>query len=126
MSELNLTIKQWLHIREFVITIRVCARADVYFGKTSPKAMTRLRLDLEGSLINKDNRIKFLQAVTGININSQKQLTAHYTSTLIEETYEGKNRETIQDIERFIESRTAFNPWSLFPWEKPTGDMPDM
>jgi len=127
-AEVELSTEQWLCIREFVITIRVCARADALFLKATPKAMGRLRMDLEKSLADnsRESRISFLQAVTGLKITSQTQLTAHYTSVLIEETYEGKNRDIIQNIEGFIKSRITFNPWSLFPWEKPTSDMSDM
>jgi len=125
-NELNLTTEQWDHIREFVITIRVLARNDMYFLQVSNGARGLVISNIEKALANKANRMPVLRAITGINITSSKQLTAHYASTIIEEIIDGKNRETLQNIERFIESRIDFDPRDLFPWEKPTSDMSDM
>jgi hypothetical protein len=112
-----------------VITVRVLARADDDFAGPSDKARVKLIIELQESLVDKENRVKFLQAVTGLPLNSQNQLTAHYTSVLIQETIDGKNRNVIQDIERFIEGQPGSLPWNLFPWEHPveTGsDLSDM
>ena len=126
MSDTAAIVEEWNEIREFVITVRVCARADEFFAGTSDKARIKLIIELEHSLVNKENRLKFLQAVTGLPLDTQNRLTAHYTSVLIEETIDGRNKKAIQDIERYIEGKPDCFPWDLFPWERPETSLSDV
>jgi hypothetical protein len=68
-----------------------------------------------------------LSAITGLRINTQNLLTAHYHSVLIDETMEGKSNDVLRRIESLIKTKYLLHPWDLYPRQgtgKPVPNMP--
>ena len=108
-----------------VIAIRIVAAGDTTFAASSRKSVLRLMMELETRLANEDNRIPVLQALTGIPITSQTQLTQQYTSAIIDEVIHG-DRNIISETERLIEEHPDIRPFRIFPWNAPDIDMPTL
>jgi hypothetical protein len=115
------------HVEQFIVAVRTKARQDETYAVATQKSILKLILLLEGTkdqpglLKDKKNRLPFLQAITGIPLNSTKQLTQWYVSTLIDEVINAKPN-VIHEIEGLLESisgREGNPPWNLMEWEKP-------
>ena len=123
---LELTLEQWEQVKEFIIAIRVNARKDIYYDDPGRDAVIKLIIQLKEILLNPDDRIRVLQAITGLPIASSNNLTHNYICLLIGETLDGKNSDVIQIIERYSQSRPDSLAWHLFPWERPSTNLPNL
>jgi hypothetical protein len=121
MSDYDPEINVPNFVKQFVIAVRRRASQDEYFLATTDKSRVKLIIELSSRLTNKANRKSVLQAITGIPLQSQNQLTQWYTSAIIDEvinvslSYPG----TVAFIEKLVEKPTGFKAWDLFPWDKP-------
>ena len=109
------------YIKQFVIAVRRRALQDEGFVETTDKSRTKLIIEISSKLEDKTDRIPVLQAITGIPLTSQNQLTQAYTSVLIDEVINvnSENQNAIAFIERLVKKRTSLKPWQLFPWDGP-------
>jgi hypothetical protein len=115
-------------VKQFIISVRRQAVKDEYFQGTTDKSRVKLIILLNEQLQDKNNRIAVLQAITGIPLQSQNNLTQFYTSILINEVIDATatNPTTIAHIERMVKERTGFKSWELFPWDAPKVNLPDL
>jgi len=116
-------------VKQFIIAVRRKASGDIAYAKTTQKSFGRLRSEITKRLRDPDKRISVLAAITGLPITSQKQLTQHWTSVLIDEVVNDSKKFdiTISFTEGFIEGQTGIVPWRIYPWESPAEiDMSDM
>jgi hypothetical protein len=115
-------------VKQFIIAVRRRAMQDDLFIQTTPKSRTKLLLEIQSRLADKNNRKGVLQAITGIPLQSQNQLTQAYTSTLIDEVINVSLSypSTLSHIERLLKEPTGLKAWDLFPWDKPKVDLPDL
>lgn len=121
-------------IVQFMTSFRMASAADESWHRATDKSRTRLLLDLQKRLVNKDNRVHVLAALIGQPIQSQNELTQGTTSALIKEL-EVENEcltageaSAITLIERVIEANSSIMPYRLFPREQSREEstMPDM
>ena len=119
-------------VKQFVIAVRTRAKQDEIFSGTSDKSRKKLIILLNKQLRNKDNRIRVLQAITGLPITTQNNLTQWMTSVLIDQVINAntRNETTLMDIERALEEHNSTKgtqpAWELFPWERPEITLSDM
>lgn len=116
------------YIKQWVIAIRRRAKSDTGYTSTSPTSRTKLIIEITLRLKDRMLRKDVLQAITGLPLQSQNQLTQGYTSILIDEVINvcKEHPDTIAHIENLLKSTTGIHPWDLFPWEKPQVDSIDM
>ena len=115
-------------VKQFILTVRRRALKDELFQGTSDASRKKLIIEITSRLNNKNNRKPVLQAITGIPLQSQNQLTQWYTSVLIDEVINVNLSypTTIAHIERLVETPTGIKAWDLFPWDKPKANLPDL
>ena len=115
-------------VKQFILTVRRRALKDELFQGTSDLSRKKLIIEITSKLNKKENRKPVLQAITGIPLQSQNQLTQWYTSVLIDEVINVSLSypSTIAHIERLVEKPTGLKAWDLFPWDKPKVDLPDL
>jgi hypothetical protein len=129
-------------VRDFVIAVRTRARQDERFDPPSHSrehnSAGYLASLIAAKLSNKDRkvRMKVLQAITGLPVQSTLALTQYHVSVLIDEVLNDDKKSTLSEpstisiVERLLEERLLSGgiapAWELFPWERPTVDLPDL
>ncbi len=113
-------------LRQFILACRTRALQDEEFGYRTNAQATRLVIQIEAALKNKKNRKAVLQAITGLPISSQNELTFWYHSVLIEETLEGRSDALLREIEMAVEGAVDCEAWSLYAAVRPVPCVPDM
>ncbi len=113
-------------LEQFIISVRLRALEDARYESCTDGQARRLAIAIKSALRDPRNRIKVLQAITGLSIRSQNELTFHYHSILIDETKEEADGALLREIESRIEETPDREPCSLFPWYRPVSRMPDM
>ena len=107
-----------LETQQFVLAIRYRALADNSYHGASRKSMTKLVIEIQERIVNPKNRKDVLRAITALPISSQKELTQHYVSVLIDEiTDNERSKHILEQIERLIETQPSVSAWKLFPQE---------
>jgi hypothetical protein len=97
------------------------ARREMSTWDPSDKARVALILGISEHLEDKKNRVPVLQAITGLPLASQNNLTGYYVGTLIGEIRETADvGDIIKTIEAAIREKSAesgpgFQAWNLFP-----------
>jgi len=108
-------------VKQFIISVRRRALQDETHAGTSRESRIKLIIELNERLSDKLMRVPVLQAITGLPITSQNQLTQAYTSVLIDEVINERdlNSKTIAYIEKLVKERTGIKTWELYPWDRP-------
>ena len=116
-------------VKAFVIAIRRLSMRDTTGAGTSRNSRITLILLLESGLKNKENRVAVLQALTGLPIATQNNLTQASTSALIDQLIGEMNgekpcltresRSVIRITEGLVEDGVVRYPWLLYPWDAP-------
>ena len=119
MQELEQYLKDQINVtvEKFIIAVRISAQADENPYGASDKSRVCLILGIEECLQDKKNRVKVLQAITGLPLSSQNHLTQVYQSVLIHELKNNLGwHDIISRIEQtVIETGTGRNPWEIYP-----------
>jgi DNA-binding transcriptional regulator YhcF (GntR family) len=113
-------------LEQFVISVRLRALDDRTFQYRTAGQCRRLVVQIEKALKNPENRKKVLQAITGLPIRSQNELTYWYHHVLIDETREAKDAELLRAIEDLTEAVVDCEPADLFPWYRPVPCVSDL
>ena len=113
-------------LEQFVISVRRNAQKDTEIAYRSDGQKTRLIIQIEKALVNPKNRRRVLQALTGLPIGSQNELSWWYHHVLIDETIGGKSDRLLREIEALVEAQTDGQPWGIFPWPWPGAAVPAM
>jgi len=123
MQDLMYSDKKMLtEMLTFVRLVRSRAMEDNLYLAPTDKQHAKLVISLNKILVDKNNRKAVLMAITGIQIASQKQLTRHYMSVLIDEM---EKNDCISNIIKEIENQvrrcqessegvTSCRPWLIF------------
>lgn len=112
-------------VEDFVVACRIRAQArEADYSGPTPRQKQALAGFLHTVLVNKDNRHRVLQAITGLPIASQKQLTFGWHSVLLDEILDGGSNEILSIIEGIVEDPTLLRAWEVFPWHRPEASMP--
>ena len=125
------TVELSKRTRQFIVAIRTSALKDNVYLPATQKTKTRLVIQIHNRLKHPPNRKYVLQAITGLPLSSQNNLTAHYHSVLIQETLEDDKclvplRELEERIlEGFERDPFGFEPWGLFPLMSDVKPLPD-
>ncbi len=106
-------------IQQFIISIRLRALQDAAYEGCTDSQARRLAIQIKQVLRDPAHRIPVLQAVTGIRIRSQNELTFGMHSVLIDETKEPEDGALLREIESLIEAEPDREPVDLFPWYRP-------
>lgn len=114
-------------VEAFVTAVRLRSRIqeDDYRGATL-KQIVKLVIQIDRALVNKKNRKRVLQAITGLPIKSQKELAGCIQSVLIDETLDGKSDSVLRGIEADLENASGIQAIDLYPWYRPGSAVPDM
>jgi hypothetical protein len=96
----------------FVILVRGLMRQDDLVLPPTRKTVAKLRLMIDEILVDKEQRKPILQAITGFPLLSQKHLTQHVHSVLIQLLEANQYAECIKFIE--VECKTRFETFAFF------------
>ncbi len=106
-------------LEQFITSIRLRALEDAAYECCTDSQARRLAIQIKQALRDPSHRIPVLQAIVGLPIHSQKELTFHYHSVLIDETREEADGVLLREVESFIEAAPDREPAGLFPWYRP-------
>ncbi len=107
-------------MEQFISSVRLRALQDEAYESCTDGQARRLAIAIKVALKDPANRIKVLQAITGLPIRSQNELSFHYHSILIDETKEEADGELLREVERLIEATPDREPVDLYPWVRPS------
>lgn len=113
-------------VEQFVTSIRLRALEDCSFGYRTNAQAQKLAIQIQQTLRNPENRKAVLQALTGLPIGTQNELTFWYHHVLIDELQEEADADLLRAIEDIVEATAGSEPWALFPWYWPLPAMPDL
>jgi hypothetical protein len=113
-------------LKQFIKSCRTRALHDEEFGVRTGKQAQKRAIQIGEGLRNPRNRRAVLQAITGLPISSQKELTFWYHSVLIEETIDGHPDTLLREIEKAVEDTAGCSPWDLYVAIGPACNMPDL
>ena len=113
-------------VEQFIKSCRLRALEDCRFGIRSDAQAQKLAIQIKLALKNPENRNRVLQAITGLPIISQNELTFWYHHVLIDETLEAQDAAILRSIEAYIEERPDCQAWEIFPWYRPLSNMSDL
>jgi hypothetical protein len=102
-------------VKQFIISVRARATQDTIYAIATRDQVIKLIIQMNAALEDKEMRKPVLSAITGLRVNTQTLLTAHYHSVLIDETMEGKSDAILRRIEGLVKTRYLFHPWDLYP-----------
>lgn len=107
---------------------------DSLFLPPTQKQHTKLVIQFNERLVDPKQRKNVLMAITGLHISSQKQLTRHYVSALIDEMEKNeRSSDIIKEIENEVRRSegatkgvSACRPWLIFSRAGQPPSMPNM
>jgi hypothetical protein len=106
-------------LEQFITSIRLRALEDTTCECCTDSQSRRLAVQIKQALRDPRHRIPVLQAITGLPIHSQNELTFHCHSVIIDETKEPEDGALLREIESHIEAAPDREPVDLFPWYRP-------
>ena len=110
-------------VGQFIKVVRSKAMSDSLFLPQTDKQTTKLAIQVNERIVNKNNRKYVLMAIFGFQFPSMKNLTRHCVSVLIDELENNKDTwQILQKIEEMvnvqIDGGFPPKPWELFALEK--------
>jgi len=106
-------------VTQFIKVVRSKAMSDSLFLSQTDKQTTKLAIQVNERIVNKNNRKYVLMAIFGFQFPSMKNLTRHCVSVLIDELENNKDTwQILQKIEEMVNAQIDTGlppkPWELF------------
>ena len=106
-------------VTQFIKVVRSKAMSDSLFLSQTDKQTTKLAIQVNERIVNKNNRKYVLMAIFGFQFSSMKNLTRHCVSVLIDELENNKDTwQILQKIEEMVNAQIDTGlppkPWELF------------